>query len=63
MQRGGVKTHGFGEQMREEAGDLAQERTLGLHATKLLEEGEGHRPRGPRAGRALGGTASKEVKA
>src|ERR671938_1459687 len=41
MERGGVKTHGSGEQVREEAGNLTQERTLGLHASKLLEESEG----------------------
>ncbi len=37
-----MKTHGSGEQVREEPGDLAQEGALGLHASKLLEEGEGH---------------------
>jgi hypothetical protein len=42
MERGGVEAYGSGEQVREEAGDLAQEETLGLHAPKLLEEGEGH---------------------
>jgi hypothetical protein len=40
MQRGGVKTHGSGKQVREEADYLAQERTLRLHPTKLLEEGK-----------------------
>jgi hypothetical protein len=42
MQRGGVKTHGSGEQVTEEALNLAQERTLGLDSSKLLEEREGH---------------------
>jgi hypothetical protein len=32
--RGGVKTDGSGEQVREEAADLAQERPLGLHASR-----------------------------
>src|SRR5918994_582184 len=42
MQRGGVKTHSSGEQVPEEALNLAQERTLRLHASKLLEEGEAY---------------------
>ena len=42
MQRGGLKTHGSGEQVPEEQGNLAQERTLTLHASKLLEESEGY---------------------
>ena len=42
MQRGGLKTHGSREQVSEEQGNLAQERTLTLHASKLLEESEGY---------------------
>jgi hypothetical protein len=39
-----MKTHDPGEQVREEAGDLTltQEGAFGLHASKLLEEGEGY---------------------
>jgi hypothetical protein len=40
--RGGMKTDSSGEQVTEEAPNLAQERTLGLHASKLLEERKGH---------------------
>ena len=42
MERGGVKTDGCGEQVREKAGDLAQEGTLGFNTSKLLEEREGY---------------------
>ncbi len=42
MERGGVKTDGSGEQVREKAGDLAQEGTLGFNTSKLLEEREGY---------------------
>ena len=42
MERGGVKTGGSGEQVREKAGDLAQEGTLGFNTSKLLEEREGY---------------------
>jgi hypothetical protein len=40
MQRGGMKTHRSGEQVTEETPNLAQERTLGLNTSKLLEEGK-----------------------
>jgi len=40
MERGGVKTDGSREQVREESGNLTQERTLGLDTSKLLKEGE-----------------------
>ena len=36
-----MKTYGSGKQMREEPANLAQERTLGLYPSELLEEGEG----------------------
>jgi hypothetical protein len=42
MERRRVKTHDPREQVAEEAGDLAQEGALALHASKLLEEGEGY---------------------
>ena len=42
MQRGGLKTHGSREQVPEEQGNLAQERTLTLYASELLEESEGY---------------------
>jgi hypothetical protein len=38
MQRRWLKTHGCGEQVTEEAPNLAQEGTLGLNTPKLLEE-------------------------
>jgi hypothetical protein len=37
-----VKTHGPGERVREEPGDLAQEGAFGLHPSKLPKEGEGY---------------------
>jgi hypothetical protein len=37
-----MKADGSGEQVREEAGDLAQEGAFGLHPSKLLKEGEGY---------------------
>jgi hypothetical protein len=42
MEGGRVKTHHFGEQIREEPGSLAQERALALDAPQLLKEGEGY---------------------
>src|SRR5919199_4785996 len=42
MERRRIKTYDPREQVREEAGDLAQEGALGLHTSKLLEEGEGY---------------------
>jgi hypothetical protein len=41
MEGGRVKTHDSGEQVREEAGNFAQERALALDAPQLLKEGEG----------------------
>jgi hypothetical protein len=38
MEGGRVKTHHSGEQVREEAGSLAQERALALDAPQLLKE-------------------------
>ena len=42
MEGGGVKTHHSGEQVREEAGNFAQERALALDTPQLLKEGEGY---------------------
>jgi hypothetical protein len=41
LQRGRMKPHHPGEQMREEPLGIAQERALALHASQLLEKGEG----------------------
>jgi hypothetical protein len=39
MEGRGVKTHDPGEQVREEAGNFAQERALALDTPQLLKEG------------------------
>jgi hypothetical protein len=41
VERGGMEADDLGEEVAEKAGDLAQEGALGLHAPKLLEDGEG----------------------
>jgi hypothetical protein len=41
VQGGGMKADDPGEQVREEAGDFAQEGALGLHPSQLLKEREG----------------------
>src|SRR5215210_5908547 len=42
VQRGGMEAEDSGKQVREEAGELAQEGAFALHPSKLLEEGQGH---------------------
>jgi len=42
VQRRRPKPHDSGEQMREKPFDVAQEGTLGLNSSKLLQEGEGY---------------------
>ena len=41
VERGGMEADDLWEEVAEKAGDLAQEGARGLHAPKLLEDGEG----------------------
>jgi len=59
MQRGGMKTYGSGEQVREDAPNLAQERTFGFNTSKLLEEGKGN---GLRVGELLEGLVTSSFR-